>query len=63
MDDLPWWGWVIVGLVIVVMFLKTAVGSFRREVRRQFLDLLRGEHPDLEVVHLQIGRAHRKLRA
>ena len=53
MDDLPWWGWVIVGLVIVFLFLKTAVGSFRREVRQQFLELLKTEYPDLEVVELR----------
>ena len=53
MQDLPWWGWVIAALALVVIFLSTALGTFRRQVRRQFLELLRSEHPDLEIIQLR----------
>lgn len=52
MSDLPWWGWVVVALLAVLVFLRIALGTFRRQVRRQFLNLLRREHPDFEVVRL-----------
>ena len=66
MADLPWWGWVVVVVAAAAMFVWTALGTFRRQVRREFLDLLRNEHPDVEIVRLstrsvrfRIGRSEK----
>ena len=53
MGDLTWGGWGIVAIVVAVMFLRTALDTFRRKVRRQFVELLHGEYPDLEVIRLR----------
>jgi hypothetical protein len=52
MADLPWWGWLIIAIMAVAVFLRIALGTFRRQVRRQFVELLCKQNPDLEVLRL-----------
>lgn len=50
MLDIPWWGWLIGGLVLIYVLLRAARRSFRRSIREEAIAYLAREHPDLEVI-------------
>ncbi len=50
MPDIPWWVWLIGGLVAIYLILRSARTSFRRGVREQAIAYLAREHPDVEVI-------------
>jgi hypothetical protein len=50
MFALAWYGWVGIGLVVVVLLLVLAVRSYRAGVRRDFVAFLTEEYPDVEVI-------------
>lgn len=47
--SLPWWGWVSVAVVGVVVLLALLVRSFRRRVRSEFVRFLAAERPEWRV--------------
>jgi uncharacterized protein YtpQ (UPF0354 family) len=49
MLGIPWWGWLIGLLVALVVVLWLARKSFRRQVRKQFVEFLRATHADIEI--------------
>lgn len=50
MPDIPWWVWLIGGVVLIYLILRSARTSFRRSVREQAIAYLAREHPDVEVI-------------
>ena len=47
--SLPWWGWVSVAVVGVVVLLALLVRGFRRRVRSEFVRFLAAERPEWRV--------------
>lgn len=47
---LPWWGWAIVFLIVIVWNSLRVWRAFCRKVRQELVDLLREKHPDWKVV-------------
>lgn len=47
---MPWWGWVIVLVAGFVIFVRSAIKSHRRELRRQVITFLKLKDPSLEIV-------------
>lgn len=50
MVDIPWWCWLIGGLVTIYLVLRAARKSYRGSVRAEAIAYLEREHPDVEVV-------------
>ena len=50
MLGLPWWGWIVLAVVAVVVFGVRAARGWRASFRRQFVEYLRREAPEFEVV-------------
>lgn len=50
MPDIPWWGWLIGGVVLIYMILRSIRTSYRRSIREQAIAYVAREHPDVEVI-------------
>jgi hypothetical protein len=48
--SIPWWGWVLIGLAGFFFLGFKARSSWRKGIRREFIDFLRAEAPELEVI-------------
>ena len=55
--ELPWWAWVILGVIGFVTLLVFAAIRFRRRVRGEFIAALRERYPEAEVGDVNIALA------
>jgi uncharacterized protein YtpQ (UPF0354 family) len=47
---IPWWGWIVIGLVAFVLLGRRAAASYRAGLRRELREYLQESRPDLKVV-------------
>lgn len=47
---IPWWGWIVIGLVAFVLLGRRAAASYRAGLRKELREYLQESRPDLRVV-------------
>jgi hypothetical protein len=50
MLGLPWWAWLLLGLVAFLWIAFLAARSWRRTIRLEFMEFLRQEAPEVEIL-------------